>query len=225
MRGLLRDVKRRVSQLTKTREERRHELVGTSGNWKLKRDFQIRFLREAGLRPEHHFLDIGCGVLRGGIPVIDFLEEGHYFGIDARKEVVEEAQQELRDAGLEGKNPTLIAEPDITQVTLERHFDLVWSFSVLIHMTDQVLLDTLRFVRTHFTDQGLFYANVNVGDRKTGSWQGFPVVHRSREFYEEACEKSGLVLTDIGSLRELGHISNVESQDSQRMLAIRSRPA
>jgi hypothetical protein len=46
----------------------------------MKRDFQIKFLIEAGLEPEHYFCDLGCGTLRVGLPVIEYLAPGRYFG-------------------------------------------------------------------------------------------------------------------------------------------------
>ena len=72
----------------------------------------------------------------------------------------------------------------------------------------------------HLSEEGVFYANVNIGDREEGNWQGFPVVGKTFDFYRQACTMSGLVVSDLGPLKELGHIANVESQDNQRMLKI-----
>ena len=87
-----------------TNQGRRHSMVGPAHLWKMKRDFQNRFLRQIGLRPEHYFLEIGCGTLRGGIPIIQYLEQGHYFGLDVRNEVIEEAKKEVTKFNLEAKN-------------------------------------------------------------------------------------------------------------------------
>ena len=83
--------------------EKRHSLVGPPYLWKMKRDFQIQFLKTMGLKPEHYLLDIGCGTLRGGIPLIKYLQDGHYFGVEVRKEVLDEGRKELREASLEEK--------------------------------------------------------------------------------------------------------------------------
>ena len=80
-----------------SRQARRHSLVGRPELWQLKRDFQISFLREHGLEPGHFLLDIGCGTLRGGIPIIEYLDAGSYVGIDVRSEAIEEARRELRE--------------------------------------------------------------------------------------------------------------------------------
>ena len=166
-------------------------------------------------------LDIGCGTLRGGVPLIDYLEEGHYFGLEMRADVLEEGRKELARVRLESKNPVLIVAEDITNAPLERSFDYAWAFSVLFHMTDEILEDCVRMVSRHLAPNGVFYANVNIGDAPPGNWQGFPVMYRSWRQYEQLCESHGLAVKDIGSLEQLGHVCGDESQDRQRMLEIR----
>lgn len=185
---------------------RRHSLVGPANLWELKRNFQVSFLRRSGLEPEHFLLDLGCGTLRGGIPLIELLHPGHYFGIDKRAEVLVEAQQELRDHHLEHKHPTLLHSPEISQVLIDRKFDYIWSFSVLIHLTDEILADVLGFVKQQLAPDGVFYANVIFGDRNSEHvWREFPVVQRPLEFYQHTCSSKGLSVFDMGSLEDFGH--------------------
>lgn len=198
----------------------RYAMVGPVSLWKMKREFQIRFLKDMGLKPEHYLLDIGCGTLRGGIPLIDYLEPARYFGVEERANVLVEARKELRDFGLEGKNPTLLLTPDLSQVVINQKFDYAWAFSVLIHMSDEILEDTLGFVRRQLSENGAFYANVKIGKTLDGFWQGFPTVTRPLEFYQQVCARNGLAFSDVGSLKDHGHVSNIESQDSQRILKI-----
>ncbi|MCK5408171.1 MAG: class I SAM-dependent methyltransferase [Candidatus Krumholzibacteria bacterium] len=214
-------VRRFLRKLPRSQAERRHAMVGPAHLWKMKRDFQIDFLRGRGLSPQHYMLDIGCGTLRGGIPLIDYLEPGHYYGVESRAEVIDEGKQELQKERLENKAPVLIAAEDIAMVEIEQDFDYAWAFSVLIHMTDEVLRDCLGLVAGRLNPDGVFYANVNIGEAPPGNWQGFPVIYRSLTAYEEQCASHSLRVTDIGSLGELGHVSGDEAQDQQRMLEIR----
>ena len=215
--------KRRLGSVIQSNKERRHHLVGPSSLWIMKRDFQIRFLKNMGLKPEHYLFDIGCGTPRGGIPIIEYLSEEHYFGAEVMAEVLEEGQKELRDAGLDIKKPTLIHSLDISKISISQKFDFIWAFSVLIHMNDDILRDTLKFVSNHLSNSGIFYTNVNIGERSEGNWKEFPVVWRTLDFYAQECSQNDLNLIDIGSLKNCGHISNIESQDSQRVLKIAKR--
>ena len=193
-------------------------MVGPSHLWKMKRDFQIRFLKGMGMAPEHYVLDLGCGVLRGGLPIIEYLNVGHYCGIEARKAALDEGVSALQEAGLQSKAPTLLVIEDLSRATLDQKFRFVWAFSVLIHMEDKILDTCLDFVSRHLEHTGRMYANVKIGNEKEGRWQEFPVVSRSREFYTSAAERHGLQVADVGTLQSLGHVSGSPGQDLQLML-------
>ena len=196
-------------------------MVGPAHLWELKRRFQEDFLRARGLAPEHYLLDIGCGTLRGGVPLIAHLEPEHYCGAEVRAEVLEEAHKELAEAGLEHKAPRLVLCEDIASLALGQRFDYVWAFSVLIHMTDSILMDTLRFARRHLAPTGEFYANVNIGSAVPREWQGFPVVYRRREDLSRAAAACGLALEDLGELAAFGHVSGEPVADAQHMMRFR----
>lgn len=217
----IRRLRRRLRTTLTTRKQRRHALVGPLALWRQKRDFQIAFLRGQGLEPPHTLCDLGCGTLRGGIPIIAYLDAGHYTGIDVRPEVIEEARRELAEHRLEHKRPELIAAADLTQVHLGRRFDVIWAFAVLIHMSDEVLDGALAFVAEHLAPDGRFFANVNLGERPPARWRGFPVVWRPLAFYEARAAAAGLEMTDLGEVRNFGHVTGDERGDTKHMLVFR----
>ena len=225
----LRNALKRVRRFLSPRREQRqgggdrHVLVGPAHLWRMKREFQIDFVRGRGLLPHHRFLDLGCGTLRGGIPVIAYLDPGHYHGIDVRPEALDEAHKELAEARLEHKRPVLLLGGDLDATDLGVRFDVVWAFSVLFHMDDAILAAALRFVRRHLADGGVFYANVNPAARPPGQWREFPVMSHEIAFYEEQAALAGLSVRDLGPLRDLGHVSGVDEQDAQHMLEFRAR--
>jgi len=210
-------LKRQVESILYNPTEKRHSLVGPAKLWKIKRDFQIHFLKSVGLKPQHYFLEIGCGTLRGAIPIIDYLEKSHYFGIEVREKVLEEGKKELREANLVEKLPALTFAEHISTVQLQREFDYIWAFSVLIHMMDEILKDCLSVVSRHLKKDGYFYANVNTSTKPDGEWQGFPIVHRSLEFYKSECSVNGLNVETVGTLKELGHITQTQADEHQML--------
>jgi cyclopropane fatty-acyl-phospholipid synthase-like methyltransferase len=222
---VIRRIKFQLKALVQTTSERRHGLVGPARLWKMKRDFQIGFLKGVGLKADSVLLDLGCGTLRGGIPIIEYLATGNYYGIESRDYVLSEGRKELQEAGLEQKRPVLLATDDLEAVCLEQQFDFIWAFSVLIHMDDENLDHALKLVSKHLKEGGRFFANVNIGDRQEGRWQGFPVVWRTYDFYTAACSKHDLDIFDLGPLSDLGHVGSTEANSSMRMLRItKSRP-
>lgn len=201
------------------RDEHRHGLVGRPDLWRMKRAFQIDFLRRQGLQPGHHLLDIGCGSLRGGAALIAYLEPGCYCGIDVRSSVLDEAKKELRREKLSAKRPELVLVDEMADLDLRRRFDVLWAFSVLFHLADPILDACFAMAARHLQSDGVFFANVIVGEGTPGTWQGFPVAARPLESYRAMARHHGLHAGVVGTLAELGHHSDDVSQDSQTMLA------
>jgi len=213
-----RSLRNKISRVLASDAGRRHAAVGPAHLWQMKRRFQIDFLKKQGLEPQHRLIDIGCGTLRGGIPLIKLLDIGHYTGIEVREEVLELGRDELHEANLEDKNPELIHSQALSTLELDYKVEYMWAFAVLIHMDDDALNGCLSFVSKHLTPDGEFYGNVNIGEKDNGDWQGFPVVHRPMEWYIQTAERFGLVPVDVGSLMELGHDDGRPEPQSRRML-------
>lgn len=217
----LKKIKRRVVTFFQTPQEKRHALVGPAKLWKMKQDFQFNFLKSQGLEPHQKLMDIGCGTLRGGIPLINYLETGNYYGIEVRNAVLEEGRSELKEHDLEDKKPHLIAFKEFNEISIASKIDVMLAFSVLIHMEDAIVERCIEFVSTILKENGVFYANVNLVSHQDSNWQGFPVVFRTLDFYEALASKNNLKVTTIGTLGELGHISGQELGDKQIMLAFK----
>lgn len=198
------------------------DLVGIPKAFEQKRQFQISFLKSQDLKPGNVFIDIGCGVLRGGIPVIRFLDAGNYIGIDVNEEALKIARENVNLEGLQDKSPQLLhTDKTIGNITIQKKADVIWAFSVLIHMEDELVIKCFEFVKKNLAGQGFFYANVNVGIESDGQWKEYPVKWRSLDWYSEKARLIGLRLEDIGTLASFGHYSITDKrEDKQVMLKI-----
>lgn len=188
-----------------------------------RRQFQMSFLKEVVcLNVDERVLDYGCGAIRAGRALIAYLEADRYFGVDLRSTAIDEAHAVAAVLGLEDKRPTLITfdpdtDPSIDTLGVET-FDLIWAFSVLIHMTDERLDAFLYCTRKRLAPQGRAYANVNVGERATnGEWNAFPVVWRPLGEFNARAHDAGLRCKALGPLRRFGSHLN-RSADKQEML-------
>ena len=178
----------------------RAQLVGHPSVAKDMRAFQFEFLLSRGLKRSDMLLDLGCGVLRGGVPLISFLDASRYWGFDVSSARLAEAHRELTASGLAQKHPVLTNE--YGQMPL---FDVIWCFQVMIHLNDAIAAATMREAARHLRDCGRFFLSVFLdsathGPGGSGTWFEFPVVRRPLNFYERLATNNGLQITEVLAL-------------------------
>lgn len=218
-------IRARTAAAKRRRMDRVPGLVGRPEAYEFKQRFQMAFLQSRGLLPSHTLLDYGCGILRGGVPLIRYLDAGNYVGLEVRPDVLREAQRTVRQECLTKKEPVLVRPTDIERLDLGRRFDYVWSFSVFFHLSDEHVDSGLRFIARHLARNGTVLANVNIGDRKQGTWREFPVVWRTLDEYRARAHAVGLSVSPLGELGQLGHHSPTDpEEDKQVMLAFNAAP-
>jgi SAM-dependent methyltransferase len=186
------------------RRQALEDSMGFRGQWDEHRRFQIAFLKHEGLEPSHKFLEIGCGPLTGGIPVIGYLHANSYFGIDIRGSVLDLAWREVGIAGLAARNPRLICSSTFGSEELHNEqFDFVFSFSVLHHLSDELLRGYFSQVSKRLKPLGVCFAQVNthLSDSK---WLEFPFVKRTVADYYDVAGDAGLKTESLGRIETLG---------------------
>lgn len=88
------------------------------------------FVVSSGVVPQHRVLDFGCGALRFGHWLIDYLDPGNYFGVDAHLASLEAATTyELPLHGLEAKRPRLLWDEGFALSHFGIAFDWIIDFS------------------------------------------------------------------------------------------------
>ena len=76
------------------------------GYWEEVGLLQFNYMRAQGLTPDMIMLDLGCGSLRGGVHFVDFLQPGHYFGVDVSRDLLDAGyDREIMPLGLQEKLP------------------------------------------------------------------------------------------------------------------------
>ncbi|MGW7518168.1 class I SAM-dependent methyltransferase [Streptomyces sp. NPDC054796] len=125
--------------------------------WLALGQMQFDYLQRHGLQKQHRMLDIGCGNLRAGWRFIDFLEPGHYYGIDISPDILVAAKKTLVGYGLQEKVPYLTPTQDLTLDFLPTgHFDVVHAHSVFSHSPIEVIDECLAHVGRVLAPDGFF---------------------------------------------------------------------
>lgn len=101
---------------------------------------QIEFLKRKGLKEEDVFLDIGCGNLRGGRYMIDYLNSSNYHGIDISEEAIHQGKKNIKKWGFTDKQPQLLVNDDLRFLEFTpSKFDWIFANSVLTHLSEQYI--------------------------------------------------------------------------------------
>ena len=180
------------------------------GLWEEMGELQFEFLRERGLKPGHHFLDVGCGLLRGGVRFIPYLEPESYYGIDQNKQLLHVGWEEVEKAGLQEQRPTLVRMGDFGFERLGQTFDYALAQSVFTHLPlnyisrclvnmDRVLKPGGVFFATFFENRGgkQHLDPVVQGDGVVSYYDKDPF-HYTPDAFEWACKGTSLEPEYIG---------------------------
>ncbi|MDT0545262.1 MULTISPECIES: methyltransferase [Streptomyces] len=133
--------------------------VGSASHerWLALGQMQHDYLLRHGLRPEDRMLDIGCGNLRGGWRFVDYLDAGHYHGIDISPDILLAAQEVVAGRGLQAKLPHLGLVRDLRLAALpEAYFTVVHAHSVFSHSPREVIAECLAHVGRVLAPGGYF---------------------------------------------------------------------
>lgn len=128
------------------------------GLWEEIGALQFEFLRQHGLRPDHSLLDVGCGALRCGLPIIEYLEPGNYCGVDLNASLIEAGRYELAQKNLSTKNPQLLVSDKFELDSFGRSFDFIIAQSLFTHLNSSLIVRCLTEVANVLKPNGNCYA-------------------------------------------------------------------
>jgi SAM-dependent methyltransferase len=129
----------------------------THDRWLALGQMQFDYLVRHGLAPHHNLLEIGCGNIRAGRLFIDYLQAGHYYGVDISPDILLAATETLTEYGLQAKVPYLVLVDDLRLAFLPgEHFDVVHAHSVFSHSPVSVIDECLAHVGRVLKPDGWF---------------------------------------------------------------------
>ena len=145
-------------ELSREDIERKLHRNFVGGLWEELGQLQLEFLMAQGLMPYHRLLDIGCGCLRGGIQYIRYLENGNYCGLDVNSSLIQAGLQEIEEAGLSDKHPSLLVDDRFRFDRFGGTFDFMVSVSLFTHLPMNIIIRCLRQARQQLKPDGTYFS-------------------------------------------------------------------
>jgi hypothetical protein len=126
---------------------RAHPAIGPTAKAARGENEMIRVLRRHGLQPHHTFIDYGCGSLRLGRPIIQYLEPGRFWGLDIAQTFLDAGVRHIGAALTEEKKPNLhVIDAAGLQAASSARPDFIGAWHVCGKIPDQIFEDFFRKV-------------------------------------------------------------------------------
>jgi cyclopropane fatty-acyl-phospholipid synthase-like methyltransferase len=157
---------------------------------------QFSLLTFHGLQSNQKVLDVGCGSLRLGKYLMEFLQEGNYFAIDPNKWLVEEA---LKNEKIEKKDNIIYKEiNDFNLKIFKKKFDWIIANSIFIHACiDQIKICMQQAYKTMNKDAEFFFNYIEGEDNKRKEWSYPSSITYKKRTLKKIAEKIGFIWEDI----------------------------
>jgi SAM-dependent methyltransferase len=115
-----------------------HRLIVGGATWHEAGERHLAFLREQGLEPSHQVLDLGCGCLRTGVHLLQYLQEGCYVGVDHEASLIEMGVTvEAPAAGVDASRGLYYVTGATDLATVDGPFDIIFANGVVQDLTHE----------------------------------------------------------------------------------------
>jgi cyclopropane fatty-acyl-phospholipid synthase-like methyltransferase len=166
--------------------------------------WQLDTLKQHGLKPRHHFLDVGCGMLRLGMPLISYLEDDRYCGIDAMDKYVQLGRVYMNEVAHSNKTFHLMANRKFEFEQFGRQFDFAMAHSVMTHLSYEQIERCFTNLKTVMKQGASFLFTVVINQDKQFSSMyasDTPMTkssHRDVRLFEDLGRKLGFGFEYLG---------------------------
>lgn len=154
------------SDVVKNKDYKR--FVGDSKNYKKIGLLVYNLLLKLGLQKHHNLLDIGCGSLRVGIHLINYLEQSHYHGIEPNAWLVDYMiKNDIKNLKQAKFNYNFGFDLDV----FNKRFDFILANSIFVHASESQIKKCLSELPKVMHEDSIFVFNFFEGeDNKKADW-------------------------------------------------------
>lgn len=143
---------------------------------------QLELLKREGCLPSSKVLEIGCGALRAGIPIMKYVEPGNWVGVDPNKWLYEAALTRPGNRQVADERRAIFLNvDDFDASSLNIRFDYVLSHSVLSHAAHWQLPQFLHNVGKVLAPEGRIVASIRLAEGNDYGSNGSPDGGDSRD--------------------------------------------
>jgi len=173
------------------------------GRWCEIGKFQFDYMLGQGLKPEHCFLDVGCGALRGGVHFIRYLSKGNYLGLDKERQLIDVGiRKELGKTVFEQKCPEFVVSDSFEFERFSRRPQYALALSLFTHLSGADIEQCLEKLRAFVEDGHEFHATFFQGEGSPGRRHSHSLDHveHTREEMTAFGQKTGWKPRYVGSV-------------------------
>lgn len=197
-RTVRRTVKPLLPSWLRSRVEDARAFVGTD---QVSGQIQFELLQREGCKPGSKVLEIGCGNLHAGVPIIQFLEKGSYVGIDPNEWLRQSRMKDPSVRKLVGdKQARFLSRDDFDASSLQMKFDFVLSHSVLSHCAHWQLEQYLQNASKVLAPGGRIVASIRLAEGNAYGSTGSP---DKRDSMSETWQYPGVSWFELATVKKL----------------------
>ncbi len=168
----------------------------TGDNHEFEKWSQPAFMMLAGLKPNHKFLDFGCGCLRGTVRLVDYLDEGNFYGVDVSEGLISQALPRIESQGIKKKANLFALNNYNLKDLLKTKFNFILSVSVFTHLLPDSLPEVFRGISDVLEKDGVYYFTMYPSETK--DFEGdIEVMMYKKSYLAKIAAQHGLKVVDI----------------------------
>jgi ABC-2 type transport system ATP-binding protein len=129
------------------------------GRWDTEGPRQLAFLREQGLKPADRLLELGCGSLRAGVALLQYLDAAAYVGVDTDQTLIDAAVAiELPRARIDPNRGQFLVGDARDLSAVEGSFDVILAVGLLQSLPTEGVARTFAAAIRRLAPRGRFFA-------------------------------------------------------------------